>query len=300
MLSVDVVLRTCNREAMLAGAVDSFLAADHGGVAARLLVVDNASNDGTPALLADLAGRHGPRIVALHEPRRGGQNALNRAIAACRAPVIAFFDDDERIDPAWLGVIAREFADPRTDYIAGPVRPLGDPALPDWLPPGFGGVLGIIDNGAERRAFGPGFSAMLTQGNCAVRAGVFERAGPYPEALPTAEDRWLNQWLEREGARGFYCPDLVVSHVMQPERMTRAYFRQWARREGRDIAVCARLGGAEKRLRRAWYWRHLAGCVADCLAPWQSPARRFRGELELRVALAYARSLARLALQRAA
>ena len=291
MLAVDVIVRTRNRAALLPGAVAAFLAADRSGLEARLLVVDNGSTDGTAAVLADLVRRHGDCLVPLSEPRPGGQHALNRAIAMSQAPVLACFDDDERIDPCWLQVIAREFADPETDYIAGPVRPLGDTPMPEWLPAGFGGVLGVTDNGPERRRFAPGFPAMLTQGNCAVRREVFEAAGPYPHALPTAEDRWLDQWLAAHGRRGFYCPDFVVGHIMLPERMTRAYFRRWARREGRDRAVCERLAGGSPRFRHAWYWRHLAICAARWIRPRAGPAERFRAELELRVELSYAAAM---------
>lgn len=298
MFVVDVILRTHNRAAMLREAVSSFFSADHRGLEARLVVVDNASTDGTAAVVRELAERHGLRFLPLFEPRPGGQHALNRAIAAASAPVLAFFDDDERIGRDWLRVIAREFADPATDYIAGPVQPLGTADLPAWLPSGFGGVLGIIDSGPERRCFGPGFPGMLTQGNCAVRREVFERAGAYPEILATAEDRWLHQWLERDGRQGFYCPELLVEHVMQPERMTRRYFRQWARREGRDMAACGKLAASPARFHHAWYWRHLAASVLNCFSVWKSPALRFRGELDLRVELSYLLAVARQGLAR--
>lgn len=290
MIRIDAILRTRNRSAMLGAAVASFFDADQTGIAARLLVVDNNSTDATPELLRSLVNRHGKRLLPLHEPRAGGQHALNCALANATADVIAFFDDDERIDPRWLQEIRREFADPMTDYIAGPVRPAGDFAPPGWVPEGFGGVLGIIDCGSERRRFSPGFSAMLTQGNCAVRRRVFEEAGSYPAELPTAEDRWLNQWLEARGRQGFYCPGLVVEHVMQPERITPAYFRRWAAREGRDMAVCDKLAGRPSLLGRRWYWRQLARDTAALALPGKANPVRFRGELNLRIARSYLRA----------
>lgn len=205
-MRIDAVLRTYNRRDLLPGAVASFFAADHSGVDARLLVVDNNSTDGTADLLQALAAEHGPLLVPLHEPTPGGQHALNRGIAEATAPVIGFFDDDERIDRHWLQAIRREFADPATDYIAGPMRPAGGLILPDWLPAGFGGVLGIIDSSPVRRRFEPGFAAMLIQGNCAVRRSIFAEVGPFPAELPTAEDRWLDQWLVAHGKRGFSAP----------------------------------------------------------------------------------------------
>jgi glycosyltransferase involved in cell wall biosynthesis len=291
-MDIDVILRTHNRAAMLGDAVASFFAADHGGVAARLLVVDNASSDGTAQLLAQLTSEHGARLVALHEPRPGGQHALNCGLARADAPLVAFFDDDERIVPGWLQAIIREFADPATDYMAGPVLPLTDSALPDWLPSGFGGVLGIIDNGAERQRYAPGFGGMLTQGNCALRRSVFAAIGAYPAELATSEDRWLNQWLTGQGKQGFYCPDFAVHHVMQPERITRSYFRSWAAREGRDRAVCDRLATARALITQPWYWKEIAGCAARWILQRGTAADRFHDELMLRIAAAYARQWA--------
>ncbi len=292
-VQIDVILRTHNRAAMLHDAVASFFAAVHTGVFARLLVVDNASSDSTPEVLAQLAGRYGKQVVLLHEARPGGQHALNCAIGHAEAEIVACFDDDERLEPGWLQAIAREFADPATDYLAGPVLPLSDTPLPAWLPAGFGGVLGIIENGKERARFSPQFSGMLTQGNCALRRRIFAEIGPYPSDLPTGEDRWLNQWLVAQGKQGFYCPDFAVRHIMQPERMTRAYFRQWAAREGRDRRVCEGHAGDPAVLRQPWYWRSVATDMLRWLAGmgklWRDQ-RSFAAELGLRQALAYLRA----------
>ena len=291
---IDVILRTFNRAALLQDAIASFFAADHSGIAARLIVVDNASSDDTEKLLAAAAARYGEGLLALRETKVGGQHALNCGLASADASIIAFFDDDERIAPDWLQVIAREFVDPATDYIAGPVAPITAGPLPDWLPGGFGGVLGIIDNGPDRRRYGAGFAGMLTQGNCALRRSVFDETGPYPEQLPTAEDRWLFDWLVRNGKAGFYCPDLIVRHIMQPERITRSYFRDWAQREGRDRAICDRLAGTPPVIARPWYWREISGSALRWLLRRGGVSGIFRDELSLRIAASYVRQWFRL------
>ena len=284
--AVDVILRTHNRAALLEAAVESFVAADRTGIAVRLLVVDNRSSDGTADLLARLAKRYEGLVFALREQRPGGQHALNAGLAAAFAPVVAFFDDDERVAPDWLQVIAREMADPATDYIAGPALPLWDEPAPEWLPDGFGGVLGIIDSGPVRAVYGPGFEGMLTQGNCALRRAIFGETGPYPADLATGEDRWLYEWLQAHGKRGFYCPDLKIHHVMQRERVNQAYFRGWAAREGRDRAVCDRLAGAPSVFLQKWYWRYVGSAALTFLSRRGTKADRFKAELELRQALA--------------
>ncbi|WP_156495571.1 glycosyltransferase family 2 protein [Croceicoccus estronivorus] len=294
-LAIDVVLRTHNRAAMLEGAVESLFAADRSGITLRLLLVDNASGDETPAVIQRLAARHGSRLVPLHESRPGGQHALNCAIARAEAPVIAFFDDDERVPPQWLQVIAREFADPATVFVAGPYRPQWDGDVPAWLPEGYGGVLGIIDYGDRRLRYFHDFGGMLTQGNCALRRWVFDQTGPYPPELATAEDRWLNSWLEQRDAVGYYCPDMAITHLMQEERLNRAYFERWAVREGHDRAVADRMAGLASLFRQRWYWGRLVRAAITVLLGHGSESERFRARLDLIQARANACKRIRLA-----
>jgi glycosyltransferase involved in cell wall biosynthesis len=264
--------------------------ADREGVDFRLLIVDNASTDDTASVLERLKEQYGDWLITLYEPKPGGQFALNAAIPLCRAPVIAFFDDDERLDPSWLQVIRREFADPKTDFIAGPCKPLWNGTAPGWLPDGFGGVLGIIDNGAERARYSPAFKGMLTQGNCAVRGSIFEEVGPYPPELTTAEDRWLYGWLIENGKTGYYCPDFAIHHIMQETRLSKQYFRAWAAREGRDREACDRLAGGKSVLLAPWFWR---SCAVDLMtiirgiaSNADGGAKAFAAELGLRQAWA--------------
>jgi glycosyltransferase involved in cell wall biosynthesis len=292
---LDVVLRTHNRAHLIEAAVESVFAANADGINLRVVIVDNASSDSTSMVLAQLAAAHGERIAVLHEPKPGGQHALNAAIALCTAPVIAFFDDDERVDAGWLQVIKRELSDCETDFIAGQCRPIWQEGAeaPDWLPAAYGGVLGIIDSAQTRTQFTASFSGMLTQGNCAVRRSIFALAGPYPEHLSTAEDRWLHDWLMQNGKIGFYCPDLIINHIMQADRLSKTYFRAWAAREGRDRAACDRLAVAPNPLGQLWYWRRfaedLAVVGAAALTGNLGGAKAFAAELNLRQSWAYAK-----------
>jgi glycosyltransferase involved in cell wall biosynthesis len=291
LFPVDVIVRTYNRSCMIEDAIASVMAADRTGIELKVLIVDNNSTDDTPAVLAQIAQHYGEHIQLLVEPRPGGQMALNAGIAATTAPVIAFFDDDERVSSQWLQIIAREFSDQHTDFIAGPYVPVWKTAQPDWIPPGFSGALGIIDSGPIRRKFTLDFNAMLTQGNCAVRREIFDQAGPYPPELKTAEDRWLFAWLMAHDKTGYYCPEFSISHMMQESRLSREYFRKWAKREGRDVAVCQQLAGEPSFLLKGWYWRRGIQDVATLglalIKRRLASPIAFGAELRMRVMAAY-------------
>ncbi len=93
---------------MLPRAVESVLAQNDADF--ELIVVDDASTDGTRAYLGSLAD---PRIhVLLCEINLGPSGARNRGLEAARAGVVAFLDSDDRYRPRRLSVPLAALADP--------------------------------------------------------------------------------------------------------------------------------------------------------------------------------------------
>ena len=100
---VSVVICTYNRADLLPAAIDDVLAQDHPETPPfELLVVDNHSSDATLAVVEAAAARDA-RVRYLFEPRQGLSHARNAAIAAARAAVIAFTDDDVRVGSGLAG-----------------------------------------------------------------------------------------------------------------------------------------------------------------------------------------------------
>ena len=88
---VSVVIPTRNRRALLERALASALRQRH--VQVEVIVVDEASGDGTAAYLHDLGE---PRVSTIrHEAPRGVAAARNEGLARASAPWIAFLDDDD-------------------------------------------------------------------------------------------------------------------------------------------------------------------------------------------------------------
>ncbi len=92
---VTVVIPTHNREALLAEAVASVLV--ERTVPLQVVVVDDASSDGTAAWLADQEdGRLEHHVLS---PGRGGSGARNVGLGHCRAEHVLFLDDDDTLEP---------------------------------------------------------------------------------------------------------------------------------------------------------------------------------------------------------
>ena len=89
----DVVIPCHDRARVVADAVGSVLRQAHPPT--RVVIVDDASSDGTPALIRQLEAEH-PSVRALTLPRNVRVAAArNSGIAACVSPWIAFLDDDD-------------------------------------------------------------------------------------------------------------------------------------------------------------------------------------------------------------
>ncbi len=92
---------TRNHVDFIAQAIASVVAQGIDGL--ELIVQDGASTDGTQALLAEMAEQHAG-LHWLSEPDAGPAEAVNRAIARARAPVIGWLNSDDLYTP---GAIAR-------------------------------------------------------------------------------------------------------------------------------------------------------------------------------------------------
>lgn len=86
----------------------------------EIVVVDNAPSSGATrdAVREQFSGD--PRVRYVREPRPGLSCARNRGVAEASADIIAFTDDDVRVDKGWLAGIARGFrAAPGVSCVTG-------------------------------------------------------------------------------------------------------------------------------------------------------------------------------------
>jgi glycosyltransferase involved in cell wall biosynthesis len=244
-MTLDVLIPTYNRAALLRRTLESLLAAEHpSSLPFAVTVCDNRSTDDTPAVVAEYQPRFGNRLHYLYEAVAGRSSALNAGIAATTGDLVAMIDDDEEVDRTWFSCIDLAFRDPATDFIGGPYVPRWTMSPPDWLPSRYGSVIGRADCGSEVRQYGPGFDGMLMGGNAVIRRRVLARVGPYrtdigrtATRLMSCEDEDMFKKLLAAGLRGFYRPDLIIHHYVAPERVSKRYFRSWCFWRGVSLGI---------------------------------------------------------------
>ncbi|HYW50127.1 MAG TPA: glycosyltransferase, partial [Gemmatimonadaceae bacterium] len=132
--AVSVIVCTRDRTESLAACLDALLAVDHAPF--EIIVVDNApGTEGTAHLvqqrIAQLNAARGggaaavtpPVLRYVRETRAGLDWARNRGLQEARHAIVAYTDDDVRVDSAWVRNIVRAFADPEVQLVTGLVVP---------------------------------------------------------------------------------------------------------------------------------------------------------------------------------
>lgn len=248
MLSLDVVLPTFNRASLLPRTLDSLVAAERPpALSVTLWVVDNNSKDNTEEVVREYAEECPFPLFYLREQQQGSSAALNAGIRAGSGDVVGMLNDDEEIDAGWYKAIYDFFSNTAFDFAGGPYYPRWGAKKPEWIAKEFGGIVGWVDGGDQRKEYGAGFQGMLMGGNSIVRRSVFDRIGLFNTALGrfdkglnACEDQDFYDRLLAHNLRGMYLPELIIYHYIPPERMTREYHRRWCWGRGTSLGVLAR------------------------------------------------------------
>ena len=181
MPRVSVIIPTYNRAAMVQEAVASVLAQSYRDF--ELLVVDDASTDGTLKTLAAFAGK----IRVLSRPSRGGVSAArNTGIAAAQGEWLAFLDSDD----LWLpGKLARQMA-----FMEANPSLLLSQTEETWVRRGVRVNPPLTHRKEGGRIFLRSLERCLVSPSAVVlHRQLFEAHGGFDEDLPAAEDYDL--WL---------------------------------------------------------------------------------------------------------
>jgi glycosyltransferase involved in cell wall biosynthesis len=205
----------------------------------EVIVIDNNSTDDTRATVQRHEQTFPVALRYLSERQQGRSSALNAGIALARGHVLAFTDDDVRVQAGWLDAAcgALRAGSPTADYAGGPVRPIWEVPPPEWLDLTRGdlwGTIAIQDHGPQVVSYEEARKVPLGA-NMAVRAEVFDAVGGFRPDLGRTGGRLVlgqevPEWLmraRRAGCSGVYVPAMEVHHHIPASRLTRRYFRRW-------------------------------------------------------------------------
>jgi glycosyltransferase involved in cell wall biosynthesis len=144
-----------------------------------LLVVDNASQDGTAAYLAELRASN-ERVLIAHEPKPGVYYARARALECARGTIFLMLDDDVLPSDNWpTGLIEELLKNPRIGFISTALDPVWEGGRPGWMTDRIAANSFAISaqNGWQQYRF----PRYLAGGSCAIRVCDFLQLFRAPE-----------------------------------------------------------------------------------------------------------------------
>lgn len=201
----------------------------------ELLFMDGRSDDGTRAILEELAVQDG-RIVVLDNPRRGIPQALNLGLSRARGRFVARMDAHALYPPDYLATGVARLERGGAEYVTGLQLPHGvDPwsrriALALDSPLGVGGA-GFRRRATEETETDAGFTGIW-------RRETLERLGGWDEDWVVNEDGELAARLRRSGGRIVCVPEMAARYV--PRRSLRALAHQYWRYGQYRAKTCRR------------------------------------------------------------
>ena len=301
MRSLDVVVATHNRAALVARMLESFTRLQQRpDVRFALIVVGNACTDDTAAVVRDFAARATFPVTWLEEPIAGKSYALNRGIAASAAEWLAFIDDDELIDAGWIDAFMAAQERLGFDFAAGVYIPDFEVPPPAWLPPRRSvAIIACHPSGLPEQPLTVD-DGLMFGGNCVIRRAALDVVGPFSvefsrqNALSAlgCEDTDMQLRLLEHGFAGWFVPSMQILHLTPADRLTKTYFRTksfWAGHNSRLFEVSRVPAGARVPGIERWRLRDAATAIVRMvyhgLAGRES--ERFDLELELRQSAGY-------------
>lgn len=205
----------------------------------ELLIIDNASRDATPGLLAQHDWPAGWTVRIVREDKLGLSNARNRAIREARGEYLIFIDDDETADPDWLCAFERLIEAHAPDAFGGRIKVLFEDQRPPWLTDELLGFLGEL-NRADTIAPLTGPSTSFYGGNFGFRTTVCKAVGAFDAQLGRkgtdntgGEEVDFYRRLLAAGLKVWWTPEAVIHHRIQAVKLDRRYFLDLHYRQGR-------------------------------------------------------------------
>lgn len=179
--------------------MESLLASDYPEEKLELIVVDNASTDGTAEILAGYKSR----VTVLSERKRGAAAARNRGLREAGGDVIAFTDADCEVDRQWLRNLVPPLQDESVGIVGGRIlskRPCNSIEL-------FGEKIHDHEKAITRAQ--PPYAITMNWGS---RISVLRQVNFFDEAYLRCQDVDLSLRIASEGLTLLFEPRAVVRH----------------------------------------------------------------------------------------
>ncbi len=268
---LSVLVSTLNRAEHVAACVKSILA--NPGQDFELIVVDQS--DPETRRRAQAAVGDDPRLRWIGSDTRGLSVSRNLGVAAVRAPLVAFTDDDCRVEPNWIeGVLSLFDRDPSIGLVFGSVL-----LRPEDRVKGYAAEFEPPTDREFQYALPDVDSRWGVGANMAMRRGVFDRVGLFDPLLGAGAKYHAGEEIDLTlralvaGYKVLHTPAIAVLHLgiregAEASRLMRGYGIGL----GATLAKHVRLGSpGAARLLTAWLSLHGKRSIRNALRGKKNP-----------------------------
>lgn len=253
MTQVDVVIATHNGAERIGNTLASLQNLTLDASEWRMILVLNACTDNSLQVAEQF--QSSLPMTILEVPEAGKSHALNEAVPYYRSGLVAFTDDDVKVDPEWLSAMIAAAQDhPEysifTGKIVGHWEKEPSASLRRWIP--LGSTYAVNENPLS----GPCDPGMVWGPNTVYRKAVFDAGlrynkdvGPRPVKLyPMGQDTEMAARVHAAGFKVFYVAEAVVEHTIKAKTVSEDWVVRRAERLGYGIFAVPGQQGYRRRL----------------------------------------------------
>ncbi|MCC6081345.1 hypothetical protein COC60_06190 [Bacillus thuringiensis] len=241
MEKVSVTVCTYNRGNIIGECIESILKNNIEKDLFEVLIIDNNSTDNTKEVVEQFCLKYS-NVRYIREEKVGLSYARNRGIKEANGTIIAFIDDDVKVNENYIKYIIDFFNENSTEVcISGKVIPVWDFEKPEWFVSDFASIIGETTYGEtvctlKFREYPIGCN-MIFKKNIFNKVGLFNtELGIQGDKLYLGEEVDICDRILKLGKKIYYLPNAFVYHKVHQNKVDQTYILNRLKLEGESVA----------------------------------------------------------------